>query len=240
MPRGERRKTPLWTNRYPGRPAARPTGQSNTAIRAAAWRPGAEISPAAGRPGGQVNKQAGRCLPRDRGWCGRRGSNPHSLAGNGFSYRFGFRRRRAAGAGVRGLDYPFTLAGARWPAVGAARLVSTPSRQRAAAPAGLGSGSASAGPEAFPEFERFYALRFRKGTQVRLKSVASTDFATSAWPNLFATGGADLRAAEGKRTHFPPPPQSQSAPCRHTRPAPPQAPRRRHAEWAAGGSRRPA
>ena len=39
----------------------------------------------------------------------------------GFSYHFGLRRR----VRVRGLDYPFTLAFA----VGAARLVSTPSHR---------------------------------------------------------------------------------------------------------------
>ncbi len=55
-------------------------------------------------------------------WCGRRDLNPHSHSGNRFSYHFDFRRRASR---VRGLDYPFTLAFA----VGAARLVSTPSRQ---------------------------------------------------------------------------------------------------------------
>ena len=45
-------------------------------------------------------------------------------------------------------------------AVGAARLVSTPSPRE-----GLGSGLASAALEAFPEFERFYTRCFHRGTQ---------------------------------------------------------------------------
>ena len=56
---------------------------------------------------------------------------------------------------VCGLDYPFTVAFA----VGAARLVSTPSRFRA------WLGIAIAG---FPEFEQFCTSSFQEGTQVSL------------------------------------------------------------------------
>ena len=45
-------------------------------------------------------------------------------------------------------------------ALGAARLVSTPSRCRAWLGIGIG-----ALPEAFPEFGQFYRWRFRQGTQ---------------------------------------------------------------------------
>ena len=61
-------------------------------------------------------------------WCGRGDSNPHGLTPNGFSYqlRLSPPRLRPTGFGaVRGLDYPFTVA--RFLALGAARLVSTPS-----------------------------------------------------------------------------------------------------------------
>ena len=67
---------------------------------------------------------------------------------------------------VCGLDYPFTVAFA----VGAARLVSTPSRFRA------WLGIAISG---FPEFEQFCTPSFQEGTQL-FKSVASTNFATPA------------------------------------------------------------
>ena len=70
----------------------------------------------------------------------------------GFSYHFGFRRRPTQD--VRGLDYTFTVAGVA--ALGAARLVSTPSRLRA------WLGIAFAG---FPDFEQFCIKRFRLSTQ---------------------------------------------------------------------------
>lgn len=57
---------------------------------------------------------------------------------------------------VWSLDYPFTVA----LAVGAARLVSTPSELLR-----LGSGLASALAKAFPEFEQFYFRRFHRSTQ---------------------------------------------------------------------------
>lgn len=55
-------------------------------------------------------------MPRPRydpgGWCGRRDSNPHSTGGNGFSYRYGFRRlpERLAARPFASLDYPFAMA----------------------------------------------------------------------------------------------------------------------------------
>ena len=70
--------------------------------------------------------------------------------------------------GVRGLDYPFTLAAG---AVGAARLVSTPS------PKGLARDRHLTG---FPEFEQFCTGGFPLGTQAWFKSVASTNSATPA------------------------------------------------------------
>jgi hypothetical protein len=60
-------------------------------------------------------------------WCGRRDSNPHGITPDGFSYQLLLSPPRDC---VCGLDYTFTLACA----LGAARLVSTPS------PPGLGSG----------------------------------------------------------------------------------------------------
>ncbi len=56
--------------------------------------------------------------------------------------------------GVCGLDYPFTLASCE--ALGAARLVSTPSRFRA----WLGIAS-----EGFPDFEQLYVPGFPERTQ---------------------------------------------------------------------------
>ena len=73
------------------------------------------------------------------------------------------------------------------PALGAARLVSTPSRPGKCLPrAGLARDQRrprrTRRRYAFPEFEQFYSPHFHGGTQVDLKSVASTDFATSALP----------------------------------------------------------
>ncbi len=56
-------------------------------------------------------------------WCGRRELNPHGLAACGFSYRFGFRRPADGGLAVWTIPSPFLVRG-----LGAARLVSTPSR----------------------------------------------------------------------------------------------------------------
>ena len=83
-------------------------------------------------------------------WCPRGDSNSHILSDNRFSYHFGFHRP------VEGSWSGLSLHHRRMP-LGAARLVSTPSRFRA----WLGISS-----EAFPEFEQFYSRRFHRGTQV--------------------------------------------------------------------------
>ena len=61
--------------------------------------------------------------------------------------------------GVCGLDYPFTLA--RF-ALGAARLVSTPSRR----PFGRSGLARDCHVKGFPDFEQFCIPRFRESTQV--------------------------------------------------------------------------
>ncbi len=85
----------------------------------------------------------------------------------------------AAIFGVCGLDYPFTLArlerrhhtsNSTREALGAARLVSTPS---------LSGLARDRHVKGFPEFEQFYFPGFPGSTQF-FKSVASTGFATSA------------------------------------------------------------
>ena len=74
-------------------------------------------------------------------WCGRRDSNPHEPKLNGFSYRL---RLSPPGRGVLkrarqvcGLDYPFTVP-RKNRGLGAARLVSTPSRLEVSLRAWLG------------------------------------------------------------------------------------------------------
>jgi hypothetical protein len=89
-------------------------------------------------------------------WCGRRELNPHGLAACGFSYHFGFRRPAQCGFVVRTIPSPFPSRG-----LGAARLVSTPSRMCLRAWLGI----AIAG---FPDFEQFYAAGFPMGTQLCL------------------------------------------------------------------------
>ena len=73
-----------------------------------------------------------------------------ALRPNGFSYHFGF-RRRPDGRSWSGLSLHRGVA-----ALGAARLVSTPSRFRA----WLGIAI-----EGFPDFEQFYVFGFPKRTQ---------------------------------------------------------------------------
>src|ERR1035441_5852391 len=68
---------------------------------------------------------------------------------------------------VCGLDYPFTLP-RMIRGLGAARLVSTPSRRTFSVRAWLGIAIAG-----FPEFEQFCIAGFPASTQVFLKSVAS-------------------------------------------------------------------
>ena len=88
-------------------------------------------------------------------WCGRPDSNRHELF-SPTDFRttsaFAASRWHVTLPGIRGLDYPFTVAFA----VGAARLVSTPSRRRA------WLGIAIAG---FPEFEQFCVAGFPARTQ---------------------------------------------------------------------------
>jgi hypothetical protein len=93
---------------------------------------------------------------RDRVWCGRRELNPHGLAACGFSYHFGFRRPAGGGFVVWTIPSPLPKRG-----LGAARLVSTPSREYFRAWLGI----AIAG---FPDFEQFYAVGFPMGTQALL------------------------------------------------------------------------
>lgn len=95
-------------------------------------------------------------LTRKRTWCGRRELNPHGLAACGFSYHFGFRRPAKGGFVVWTIPSPFPKRG-----LGAAHLVSTPSRKRFQAWLGIAISG-------FPDFEQFYAVGFPTGTQACL------------------------------------------------------------------------
>ena len=88
-----------------------------------------------------------------RVWCGRRELNPHGLAACGFSYHFGFRRPAKYGFVVWTIPSPFPIRG-----LGAARLVSTPSRNCFRAWLGIAISG-------FPDFEQFYSAGFPTGTQ---------------------------------------------------------------------------
>jgi hypothetical protein len=121
-------------------------------------------------------------LPLDlRGLVRAEGLEPsRGLRPNGFSYQRRLSspcRNRVRGTlrQVRGLDYTFTMAVR--PA-GAARLVSTPS------PPGLLRRGLARDRHftGFPEFEQFCIAGFPASTQVALKSDASADSATPAWP----------------------------------------------------------
>jgi hypothetical protein len=90
--------------------------------------------------------EVGRCGPRDL--------NPP----NGFSCQL---RLSPPPLGVCGLDYPFTVAFA----VGAARLVSTPSRPECFFRPGLARDRHFTG---FPEFEQFCIAGFPASTQLLL------------------------------------------------------------------------
>jgi hypothetical protein len=78
-------------------------------------------------------RTSGACKLSATVWCGRPDSNRHSdFSPRDFLTRYGFRRLAFApmrSDKVCGLDYPFTVAGAEAFALGAARLVSTPSHQ---------------------------------------------------------------------------------------------------------------
>ena len=96
------------------------------------------------------------------------GLEPHRPFGpTDFRTSYGFRRSRLQPmrqVRVCGLDYPFTVLrpGRR---LGAARLVSTPSR-RGLGPSGAWLGIAS---EGFPEFGQFCIRGFPRSTQVALQ-----------------------------------------------------------------------
>ena len=95
-----------------------------------------------------------------------------TLRSNGFSYpATAFAAAHRFRNGVWGLDYPFTISVED---LGAARLVSTPSR-----PIGLGL-ARDRHVTGFPDFEQFCTAGFPAGTQVSLKSDASADSATPA------------------------------------------------------------
>lgn len=132
----------------------------------------AKVRHARTRPGGRARAmdasgaRVPACVSR-MVWCPRRDSNTRHQV----SSHLGFRRRRAIGTGVRGLDYPFAMA-RTCKALGAARLVSTPSfAEPARGRAGrLGSGlawpEATFRAEAFPDFERIHTGRFRHGCPI--------------------------------------------------------------------------
>lgn len=93
-------------------------------------------------------------------WCGRGDLNPHDLLGSAdFHTTSAFAAPPGAGSwsGLYLHHSPWGL--------GAARLVSTPSRKRFRAWLGIAISG-------FPDFEQFYAVGFPMGTQV-LKSAAS-------------------------------------------------------------------
>ena len=96
----------------------------------------------------------------------------------GFSYHFGFRRLathvRAEASLWSGLSLHLGVR-RKASALGAARLVSTPSRRTSSA--GLARDCHLRG---FPDFEQFCFSGFPESTQIALKSVASTSFATPA------------------------------------------------------------
>lgn len=103
-------------------------------------------------------------------WCGRPESNRHRPCGpTDFLTRHGFRRPADAGLGS-GLS----LRPSAHRALGAARLVSTPSRLTA----GLARDRHFF--RGFPDFERFYSGGFPLEHSNCFKSVASTSFATPA------------------------------------------------------------
>ena len=76
-------------------------------------------------------------------WCPRSESNRHAFKGGGFSYHFGFRRPAALGTRVRSLEHAFTVAS--W-ALGARRLLSTPSPGAPGAWLGISSRRVASGP----------------------------------------------------------------------------------------------
>ena len=112
---------------------------------------------------------------------------------NGFSYRLRLSPpgRDVSGHArqVCGLDYPFTIP-RNIRGLGAARLVSTPSRLECSGRAWLGSAISG-----FPEFGQFCIAGFPGEHSSFLKSVASAGSATPAWP--VATIDAHYTLAKG-------------------------------------------
>src|SRR5208282_3884828 len=103
---------------------------------------------------------------------------------NGFSYRL---RLSPPGRGaskrprqVCGLDYPFTVP-RKTRSLGAARLVSTPSRLEHSGRAWLGIAISG-----FPEFGQFCIAGFPGEHSSFLKSVASAGSATPAWLIMYS------------------------------------------------------
>ena len=92
----------------------------------------------------------------------------------GFSYHFGFHRRLQAFV-VWTIPSPWRVC-----AVGAARLVSTPSLAKTPSRSLGKSLARDCHLTGFPEFEQFCIGGFPRSTQVSFKSVASTSFATPA------------------------------------------------------------
>src|ERR1019366_4210175 len=112
-------------------------------------------------------------------WCGRGDLNPHGPCGpTDFRTRLRLSPPRLSCSRVWGLDYPFTVSRILFRLSGAARLVSTPSRSECSVRAWLGiamlQGSPNLSGSASPVSRR--ALKFA------LKSDASADSATPAWP----------------------------------------------------------
>ena len=105
-------------------------------------------------------------------WCGRPESNRHGGTPNGFSYPLRLSPPPERAFVVWTIPSPWPRRERRM-ALGAARLVSTPS------PCGAWLGIAS---EGFPDFEQFYVPGFPGRTQIlAFKSGASTSFATPAY-----------------------------------------------------------
>src|SRR5580692_12426437 len=125
-------------------------------------------------------------------WCGRRDLNPHGpFKPCGFSYRLRLsppeRDTLRGSRQVCGLDYPFTLP-RRIRSLGAARLVSTPSRLCLS---GLGSGLPFQGS---PNLSSSASPVSQASTQVFLKSAA---YAIPPRPRVFSFSVFYHRARRG-------------------------------------------